>query len=209
MWIDRLPLAGVRHSLSPIVEMTGRSRGRLAPAASGGVCRRWRPANDTGRLASQGMRSSAGEADSHRRHGPLPGRGGRGGPGARPECRPELPAASGAAKSARATGVARTNPEGPVMQVDGATVRRIARLARIRIADAEARALERELSGILDWVEQLDAVDTSGVEPMTRVIPMTLKKRADRVTDGGIAEDIVSNAPAREDHFFAVPKVVE
>jgi aspartyl-tRNA(Asn)/glutamyl-tRNA(Gln) amidotransferase subunit C len=95
------------------------------------------------------------------------------------------------------------------MQVDEATVRRIARLARIQITDAEAKALETELSGILDWVAQLDAVDTKGVEPMTRVIPMTLKKRADVVTDGGIADDIVRNAPAREDHFFAVPKVVE
>jgi aspartyl-tRNA(Asn)/glutamyl-tRNA(Gln) amidotransferase subunit C len=95
------------------------------------------------------------------------------------------------------------------MQVDEATVRRIARLARISITDAEAKALEKELSGILDWVQQLDGVDTSGVEPMTRVIPMTLKKRADVVTDGGIADDIVGNAPAREDHFFAVPKVVE
>jgi aspartyl-tRNA(Asn)/glutamyl-tRNA(Gln) amidotransferase subunit C len=95
------------------------------------------------------------------------------------------------------------------MQVDKATVRRIARLARIEIADDEAKALEQELSGILDWVRQLDEVDTAGVEPMARVIPMTLKKRPDAVTDGGIAEDIVRNAPAREDHFFAVPKVVE
>ena len=95
------------------------------------------------------------------------------------------------------------------MQVDEGTVRRIARLARIRITDAEAKALKKELSGILDWVAQLDAVDTSGVEPMTRVIPTTLRKRADVVTDGGIAGDVVKNAPAREDHFFAVPKVVE
>jgi aspartyl-tRNA(Asn)/glutamyl-tRNA(Gln) amidotransferase subunit C len=95
------------------------------------------------------------------------------------------------------------------MQVNEATVRRIARLARISITDAEVKALEKELSGILDWVEQLDAVDTSGVEPMTRVIPTTLKMRADVVTDGGIADDIVRNAPAREDHLFAVPKVVE
>ena len=95
------------------------------------------------------------------------------------------------------------------MQVDEGTVRRIARLARIRITDAEASALEKELSGILDWVAQLDAVDTSGVEPMTRVIPTTLRKRADVVADGGIAGDVVKNAPAREDHFFAVPKVVE
>jgi aspartyl-tRNA(Asn)/glutamyl-tRNA(Gln) amidotransferase subunit C len=95
------------------------------------------------------------------------------------------------------------------MQVDEATVRRIARLARIKVTDAEAKALEGELSGILDWVKQLDEVDTRNVEPMTRVTPMTLKQRADVVTDGGIADDIVANAPAREDHFFVVPKVVE
>ena len=95
------------------------------------------------------------------------------------------------------------------MQVDAATVRRIARLARIRITDEEAEALEGELSGILDWVKQLDEVNTEGVEPMTRVIPMTLKKRTDQVTDGGKADDIVRNAPATEDYFFVVPKVVE
>jgi aspartyl-tRNA(Asn)/glutamyl-tRNA(Gln) amidotransferase subunit C len=95
------------------------------------------------------------------------------------------------------------------MQVDEATVRRIARLARIKVTDAEAKALEKELSGILDWVRQLDEVDTAGVEPMTRVIPMTLKKRADEVTDGGIAGEVLANAPAREDHFFVVRKVVE
>ena len=95
------------------------------------------------------------------------------------------------------------------MQVDEATVRRIARLARIKITDEEAKALEGELSGILDWVKQLDEVATDGVEPMTRVIPTTLKKRRDEVTDGGKADDIVRNAPACEDHFFVVPKVVE
>jgi aspartyl-tRNA(Asn)/glutamyl-tRNA(Gln) amidotransferase subunit C len=95
------------------------------------------------------------------------------------------------------------------MQVDEATVRKIAHLARIKITDAEAKALETELSGILDWVKQLDEVDTAGVEPMTSVTPMQLKQREDRVTDGGIADDIVANAPAREDHFFVVPKVVE
>ncbi len=94
------------------------------------------------------------------------------------------------------------------MKVDEATVRKIARLARIKVTDAEAKALETELSAILDWVKQLDEVDTKAVEPMTRVTPMTLKKRKDRVTDGGIADDIVANAPAREDHFFVVPKVV-
>lgn len=95
------------------------------------------------------------------------------------------------------------------MQVDEATVRRIARLARIKITDEEARALEKELSGILDWVKQLDEVDTADVEPMTCVVAMTLKKRPDVVTEGEIADDIVANAPAREDHFFVVPKVVE
>ena len=95
------------------------------------------------------------------------------------------------------------------MQVDEATVRRIARLARIKVTDAEAKALEGELSGILDWVKQLDEVDTTGVEPMTAVVSTSLKVREDRVTEGGIADDIVANAPAREDHFFVVPKVVE
>jgi len=95
------------------------------------------------------------------------------------------------------------------VQVDEATVRRIARLARISVTAEEAKALEKELSSILDWVKQLDEVDTRDVEPMTRVIPMTLKKRPDAVTDGGIADDIVKNAPAREDYFFVVPKVVE
>ena len=95
------------------------------------------------------------------------------------------------------------------MEVDEATVRRIARLARIKVTDAEAKALEKELSGILDWVKQLDEVDTSGVEPLTAVVSTSLKMREDRVTDGGIADDVVANAPAREDHFFVVPKVVE
>jgi aspartyl-tRNA(Asn)/glutamyl-tRNA(Gln) amidotransferase subunit C len=99
--------------------------------------------------------------------------------------------------------------KGRAMQVDAATVRRIARLARIKVSDDEARALEKELSGILDWVKQLDEVDTSGVEPMTRVVPMTLKKRPDVVAEGDIADEIVANAPQREDHFFVVPKVVE
>jgi aspartyl-tRNA(Asn)/glutamyl-tRNA(Gln) amidotransferase subunit C len=95
------------------------------------------------------------------------------------------------------------------MQVDEATVRRIARLARIRISDEEAKGLEKELSGILNWVEQLAEVDTASVEPMTRVVPIDLKKRADVITDGDIADDIVKNAPMVEDHYFVVPKVVE
>jgi aspartyl-tRNA(Asn)/glutamyl-tRNA(Gln) amidotransferase subunit C len=95
------------------------------------------------------------------------------------------------------------------MQVDEATVRRIARLARIKITDAEAKGLVKELSGILNWVEQLDEVDTQTVEPMTRVVPIELKKREDVVTDGEIADDVVQNAPMVEDHYFVVPKVVE
>ena len=95
------------------------------------------------------------------------------------------------------------------MQVDEATVRRIARLARIKITDAEAKGLEKELSGILDWVKQLDEVDTNGVEPMTRVVPIALKQRQDTVTDGEMADAVTANAPLSEDNFFVVPKVVE
>lgn len=94
-------------------------------------------------------------------------------------------------------------------QVDEATVRRIARLARIKVTDAEARSLEDELSGILEWVKQLDEVDTAGVAPMTRVVAMTLKQRADVVTEGEIAGDVLANAPASEGPFFIVPKVIE
>jgi aspartyl-tRNA(Asn)/glutamyl-tRNA(Gln) amidotransferase subunit C len=95
------------------------------------------------------------------------------------------------------------------MQVDEATVRRIARLARIKITDAEAAGLVKELSGILNWVEQLKEVDTSAVEPMTRVVPIELKKCEDAVTDGGKAGEILTNAPMAEDGFFVVPKIVE
>jgi aspartyl-tRNA(Asn)/glutamyl-tRNA(Gln) amidotransferase subunit C len=95
------------------------------------------------------------------------------------------------------------------MSVDRATVRRIARLARIAITDEEAARLEAELSGILDWVAQLDEIDTSNVEPMTRIAAMTMKKREDVVTDGFCAEDILKNAPKVDDHYFVVPKIVE
>lgn len=95
------------------------------------------------------------------------------------------------------------------MQVDETTVRRIARLARIKITDEEAKSLEGELSGILNWVEQLDEVDTDGIEPMTRVVAQELKMREDKVTDGEIADAIVKNAPMVDDHYFVVPKVVE
>ncbi len=95
------------------------------------------------------------------------------------------------------------------MSVDVATVRRIAHLARIAVADDEVEHLREELNAILAFVEQLSEVDVEGVEPMTSVIPIEMKKRPDVVTDGGISEDIIKNAPAAEDHFFVVPKVVE
>jgi len=95
------------------------------------------------------------------------------------------------------------------MQVDHATVQRIARLARIKVTNEEAKALEKELTGILEWVEQLGEVDTSKVEPMTRVVPIALKKRKDEVTDGFCADDILKNAPKVDDHYFVVPKIVE
>lgn len=95
------------------------------------------------------------------------------------------------------------------MHIDETTVRRIARLARVKITDAEAKGLESELSQILDWVEQLGEVDTANVEPMTRVVPIELKQRQDVVDDGEIAVAVTQNAPMTEDHFFVVPKVVE
>jgi aspartyl-tRNA(Asn)/glutamyl-tRNA(Gln) amidotransferase subunit C len=94
------------------------------------------------------------------------------------------------------------------MSVDAATVRRIAHLARIAVAEAEIEHLQVELNAILAFVEQLSEVDVEGVEAMTSVTPMALKKRADVVTDGGNPDDIVKNAPATEDHYCLVPKVV-
>jgi len=95
------------------------------------------------------------------------------------------------------------------MSVDRETVRRIARLARIRVEEEELEPLAGELSAILKWIEQLAEVDTEGVAPMTSVEAMEMKKREDEVTDGFCVEDILANAPAREGDFFAVPKVVE
>jgi len=95
------------------------------------------------------------------------------------------------------------------MSVDADTVRRIAHLARMGMSDAEVEHLKGELNAMLAFVEQLAEVDVTDVEPMTSVTPMEMKKRADVVTDGGIPDDIVKNAPATEDHFFVVPKVVE
>lgn len=95
------------------------------------------------------------------------------------------------------------------MSVDANTVRRIAHLARIAVAENEVEHLQGELNAMLAFVEQLAEVNVEGVEPMTSVTPMAMKKRADVVTDGGIADDIVKNAPATDDNFFLVPKVVE
>jgi len=95
------------------------------------------------------------------------------------------------------------------MSVDLATVKRVAKLARIAVTDEEAARMEGELNTILGFVEQLNEVDVEGVEPMTSVTPMEMKKRADVVTDGNKADDITANAPASEDNFFLVPKVVE
>jgi aspartyl-tRNA(Asn)/glutamyl-tRNA(Gln) amidotransferase subunit C len=95
------------------------------------------------------------------------------------------------------------------MSIDAGTVRRIARLARIAVTDDEIEPLKGELNAMVAFVEQLTEVDIAGVEPMTSVTPMLMKKRPDEVTDGGIAADILRNAPARDDNFFLVPKVVE
>ena len=95
------------------------------------------------------------------------------------------------------------------MSVDAETVRRIAHLARIEVTEAEIPPLQGELNAMLAFVEQLSEVNVEGVEPMTSVMPMTMKRRSDVVDDGEIADDIVKNAPVTEGHFFLVPKVVE
>ena len=95
------------------------------------------------------------------------------------------------------------------MSVDAATVRRIAHLARIAVAEDEIEHLKGELNAMLAFVEQLSEVNVEGVEPMTSVTPMEMKKRADVVNDGEIADDIVRNAPDTTNHFFLVPKVIE
>ncbi len=95
------------------------------------------------------------------------------------------------------------------MSLDAATVRRIARLARIRVNDDEVSVLQGELNAILGYVEQLSEVDVSGVEPLSGGAQMVLRQREDQLSDGGIPEQILANAPDREMNFFAVPKVVE
>jgi aspartyl-tRNA(Asn)/glutamyl-tRNA(Gln) amidotransferase subunit C len=95
------------------------------------------------------------------------------------------------------------------MSLDKATVARIAKLARIAVTEAELESLAGELSGILRWIEQLNEVETAGVEPMTSAVAMTLRMRDDVVDDGNCADKVLANAPARADGFFVVPKVVE
>ena len=95
------------------------------------------------------------------------------------------------------------------MSVDHATVRKIASLARIAVTDEQAEAMVPELNNILGWVEQLGEVDVTGIEPMTAVIPNTLRLREDVVTDGDIRDKVLANAPQAEHGFFAVPKVIE
>ncbi|MEI2301720.1 Asp-tRNA(Asn)/Glu-tRNA(Gln) amidotransferase subunit GatC [Ensifer sp. MJa1] len=95
------------------------------------------------------------------------------------------------------------------MSVDLATVKRVARLARIAVSEEEATRMMGELNGILGFVEQLSEVNVDGVEPMTSVTPMEMKKRVDNVSDGNKADDVVANAPNSDRNFFLVPKVVE
>ena len=95
------------------------------------------------------------------------------------------------------------------MSIDAATVKRIGRLARIRVEENEVEKYQGEINAILGFVEQLDEVNVEGVEPMTSVTPMQLRRRDDVVTDGGYPEKVVANAPLTEDNFFMVPKVIE
>ncbi len=95
------------------------------------------------------------------------------------------------------------------MSLDSATVRRIARLARIHVEDAEAEQLVGELNGILGWIEQLNEVDVEGIDPLTGAAQMAMRLRPDVVTDGGIPDLVLGNAPDRAGTFYAVPKVVE
>ena len=95
------------------------------------------------------------------------------------------------------------------MSVNSETVRKIARLARIAVTDHDVPGLVEQLNGILGWIEQLGEVDTTGIEPMASVMPGTMRWRADVVTDGGIQDKVLANAPDAASGFFAVPKVIE
>ena len=108
-----------------------------------------------------------------------------------------------------APGLWRSAKSQEIMSVDSATVRHIARLARIAVTDAEVDALAPELNNILGWVEQLQEVDVTGVEPLATVIEQKLRLRDDEVSEGDRRDEILANAPAAEHGFFAVPKVIE
>lgn len=95
------------------------------------------------------------------------------------------------------------------MSVDLATVKRVARLARIAVSEEDANRMTGELNNILGFVAQLDEVNVDGIEPLTSIVPMALRRREDAVNDGAKAADIVANAPATDENFFLVPKVVE
>jgi aspartyl-tRNA(Asn)/glutamyl-tRNA(Gln) amidotransferase subunit C len=95
------------------------------------------------------------------------------------------------------------------MAIDAATVRKVAKLARLRMPEARLEPLARELSAIIDWIEQLDEVDVEGVEPMTSAVDVKLPMREDVVTEGGDPAKVLANAPLSRDNFFVVPKVVE
>ncbi len=95
------------------------------------------------------------------------------------------------------------------MSVDQATVRRVAKLARIKVKEENVERLAGELNSILHWIEQLNEVDVAGVEPMTSVVSVQMKKRRDIVTEGNDPRSATANAPATEDNFFLVPKVIE
>ncbi len=95
------------------------------------------------------------------------------------------------------------------MSVDKNTVRKVARLARIAVPEERLEPMAKELNGILAWIEQLNEVDIAGVEAMTTPVAMTLPMREDVITDGGIQDQVLANAPKSEDGFFVVPKVVE
>jgi aspartyl-tRNA(Asn)/glutamyl-tRNA(Gln) amidotransferase subunit C len=95
------------------------------------------------------------------------------------------------------------------MTIDTATVRKVAKLARIREEEGRLESLAAELNGIMNWIDQLNEVDTEGVEPMTSAVAARLPLREDIVTDGGDADEILANAPAARNGFFVVPKVVE
>jgi aspartyl-tRNA(Asn)/glutamyl-tRNA(Gln) amidotransferase subunit C len=120
-------------------------------------------------------------------------------------------AAAGLSRCATASNPGPSSPNAVEidMSIDAATVKRVARLARLAVPQARLEPLAQELSGIIDWIEQLNEVDVDGVEPMTSCVAQTLPLREDVVTEGGQPDKILANAPRRIGNFFVVPKVVE